>query len=298
LFLILDQQQTEFSLRLSSVAERKGLNTLLLTSAEIVRNLALHFYLSEQHVSLQLRYQDAIIESRDIDGVYCGINAFEPGLWPEFSPEDADFAARETQALWLAILASLPCRVVNPPALDTLAGTLLDTPEILYLAHQLGFQIPMTITLESGKVAAELLATGVPARYADLGAVWINEVPLSPVELSSLAHNEDHSRITEEMPGKPFYVTLVGNQFLASAVKEADGSVRPVAASQIPRPIKTRLRTLQKRLNLNLAEYQFRVTVNGGWVFSGCGRPPSFGAAAYGDDLFAQIVDYATGKGG
>jgi hypothetical protein len=296
LFLILDQQLTEFGLRLRSVAERKGLKTLLLTSAEIVQDLALVFHLSEQDASLQLRYQNDTIETHDIDGVYCGINTFEPRLWEQFSPEDAEYAAQETQALWLAILASLPCRVVNPPALDSLAGTLLSTPEILYLAHRLGFQIPMVVTLESGKVAAELLSAGVPARYADLGEVWINEMGLSQDDLFRVAQNEDHFRVKEEAPGKPTCVTLVGDQFFV-CVPDVGNSIRSAAVGEMPRPTRTRLRTLHKELNLSLAEYYFRTVADGTWFFSGYGRPPIFAVAAYGDTLFERIVDYATGKG-
>jgi hypothetical protein len=296
MFLILDQHLTEFGLRLRGIAERKGLVTLPLTSAEIARDSTLAFLLSEEDLSLRLHCQGITISIRDIDGVYCGINAFEPKLWEWFSPEDADYAARETQALWLAILASLPCRVVNPPALDSLAGTLLSTPEILYVALQIGFRIPTVISLESGKVAAELFKTGIPGRYADLGEVWLNEIGLSQDDLSSLEQNEDHFRVMEEVPGRPVHVTLLGaDQFFACQM-DTGGSVVPVAARQIPRPIRTRLRTFHKRLNLNLAEYSFRVMADDTWVFIGCGRPPTFGVAAHGDTLLEQIVDYATGK--
>lgn len=295
MFLILDQNPSEFSLRLKSTAERKSLQTLLLTSADIARNLAVDFHLSGERVSLCLRYKDSTVNTGDIEGVYCGINAFDCGLWEHFSPEDAEYAARETQALWLAILASLPCRVVNPPALDTLAGTLLSTPEILHLAHGLGFQIPMVINLESGKITAELLGTGVPALYADLGEVLTNEIGYSGDDLASLAQNEDHFRVKEELPGKPVYVTMVGYQFFA-CMPDAGGLVAPLPATQVPRSVKTRLRTLHKQLNLNLAEYYFRVRADGIWAFCGHGRPPAFAVVAYGDTLFEDIVEYATGK--
>ncbi len=296
MFLILDQCLTEFSLRLRSIAERKGLKTLLLASADVARDVALVFHLSEKDLSLHLHYQDVAINTQDIEGVYCGIDVFEPRLWQRFMPKDAEYAARETQALWLAILSSLPCRVVNPPALDSLAGTLLSTPEIIYLAHRLGFHVPMVISLESGKVAAEVLETGVPARYADLGDVWANETGLNRDDLSSLKKNENHFRVLEEVSGKPMYVTLLGDQFFAC---EADPgvSVVPIAVHQIPRLIKTRLRTLHKRLNLTLAEHFFRVMVDGTWVFVGCARPPIYAVAAHGDALLGQVVDYAVGKG-
>ena len=294
MFLILDQQQTEFSLNLRRVAERKGIKTLLLTSAEIVQDLELVFFLSEKNATLRLRYQNDLIETHDIDGVYCGINTFEPGLWERFSVEDAEYASRETQALWLSILASFPCRVVNPPALDTLAGTLLSTPEILYLASQLGFRIPMMITLESGKAAAELLSSNVPVIYADLGEVWINEIGLSQGNISSLAQNKDHFRVKEKLPGKPVYVTLVGDQFCA-CTPDASGSIRSSDVGEVPHSIRTLLRTLHQQLNLNLSEYYFRTIADGTWFFSGYGRPPTFAVAAFGDALFEQIVAYATG---
>ena len=297
MFLILDQKPTEFSLRIRDIAERKGLKTVLVTSAELARDLALVFHLSEQGPSLHLHYQEMAIETSGIEGVYCGINVFEPTLWEQFTLKDAEYAARETQALWLAILASLPCRVVNPPALDSLAGTLLSTPEVLHLAHRLGFHIPMVISLESGKVAAEVLGTGVPARYADLGEVWANETGLRQDDLSSLEQNENHFRVLEEVTGKPMYVTLLGNQFFACETA-AGGLVVPVAVRKIPRLIKTRLRTFHKRLNLTLAEHSFRVMPDGTWVFVGCARPPICAVAAHGDALLGQVVDYAVGKGG
>lgn len=297
MFLILSQNLTEFSLRLKYAAERKGLKALLLTSAEIAQDLALVFDLTEENVSLCLRYQGVSISTSDIEGVYCEINAFDYSLWERFSPQDAQYAAQETQALWLAILASLPCRVVNPPALDTLAGTLLSTPEILYLAHRLGFPIPMVVSLESGKIASELLATGATVFYTDLGEVSINEISLSEGDLVSLAQNENHIRVKEELHGKRVYVTMVGYRFL-SCKPDANGSVKCVPASQVPRPVRNRLRTLHKQLNTNLMEYCFRVMEDGTWVFCGCGRPPVLTVAAYGDALFDQIVDFAIEKRG
>ena len=296
MFLILDQYPSAFSLRLKDVAERKGHRTVLLTSADVARDAALVFHLSQQETRLRLRCRDAVVETSDIEGVYCGINAFEAGLWERFTPGDAEYAARETQALWLAILAGLPCHVVNRPALDSLAGTLLSTPEMLYLAHRLGFRVPMVISLESGKVAAEVLGAGVPARYADLGEARTAERGLSRNDLSRLERNDDHFRVLEEVPGKAIYVTLLGDRFFACETLPGGAAV-PVAVRDIPRPVKTRLRTLQKRLNLALAEHAFRVTADGTWVFLGCARPPAFAVAAHGDAFFEHVVDYAVEKG-
>jgi hypothetical protein len=258
--------------------------------------MALVFHLTDKDISVHLQYQDVTFTIQQIEGVYCGINIFESTLWEQFSPKDAEYAARETQALWLAILQSLPCRVVNPPALDSLAGTLLSTPETLYLAHRLGFYIPMSISLESGMIAAELLGAGVPARCADLGEVWVNETYLRREDITNLKLNEDHFRVSEELLGKPIYLTLVGSKIFACEV-HSGGSVVPLPINLIPRLIKSRLRTLHKRLNLTLAEYSFRIMTDGYFAFLGCTRPPVYTVAALGDEFIGQVIDYAVGKG-
>jgi hypothetical protein len=296
MFLILDQSRTEFSSRLKGLAEQKGLHVLLLTTADVARDMAVVFHLSDKDLQLHLLYQDLAVTTRDIEGIYCGMNIFEPGLWEGFTPKDAEYAARETQALWMAVLTGLPCRVVNPPALDSLAGASLSTPEILYLAHRLGFHIPMVISLESGKVAADLLRTGVPARYADLGEIWVNETGLSRDHLGSLEQNDDHFLVVEEVPGRPVYVTILGNEFFACEA-DAEGSVAPLPVSLITRPVRSRLRALQKQLNLVLAEYSLRVMADGNWAFLSCVRPPIFAVEAYGDALLGRIIDYAVERG-
>jgi hypothetical protein len=153
----------------------------------------------------------------------------------------------------------------------------------------------MVISLESGKVAAEVLGAGVAARYADLGEVRTAERGLSRNDLSKLERNEDHFRVLEEVLGKAIYVTLLSDRFFACEALPGGAAV-PVAVRDIPRPIKTRLRTLQKRLNLTLAEHAFRVTADGSWLFLDSARPPAFAVAAHGDAFLEHVVDYAVGK--
>jgi hypothetical protein len=296
LFLILDQQLTEFSSKLITAAERKGLTTMFLTSADIAQNLALAFFLSDKELKLKLRFKGITVETTDINGVYCGINSFEPSLWNFFSQKDAEYAASETQALWLAILASLPCHVINPPALDTLAGTLLSTPEILCFAQSFGFKIPSVIYLESGKVTSELLAAGIPTRYADLGEVWINEKDSSQTNLAILKREEKHFRVTEEVSGKLFSVAIVGDRIFA-CTPDSKSLIKPITSSQIPHLIRTRLSALHNWLNLNMAEYYFRVTTDDKWIFSGCTRPPILATEAFGNSFFEHVVDFAVGGG-
>ena len=290
MFLVLEDQPTEFGRRLKEAAEFQGLKAIMLTSAELVHDLALVFRVSEGVPFLRLRCKDWMIETDDIEGVYCSINTFSPALWSDFSPKDAEYAAQESHALWLAILAGLPCRVVNPPALDALAGTVLSSPEILYLAHRHGFRIPMVADVESGEVAAETLEMGAMARYSDLSELWDHRTIRRRVDLSELQGSRNHIRILEQIRGRPVWVTVIKGRFLPSKV-DAGGRLIPIPDDELPGGIRSRLRALHSQLNLILAEYAFRVTADDEWVFEQCTRVPVRAVAAYGDLLFQRIVE-------
>jgi hypothetical protein len=295
LFLILDQLQTDFSKRLKTVAERSGHRSILLTAREVALCPSLSFFISDEETRFKLKIDDVSFGTSEIEGCYCGINTFEADFWSFFSPDDALYAAKEMQALWLAILASLPCRVINPPALDTLGGAFLSGTELMSLARSVGFRIPMTVIFESGEVTAEVLQKG-SATYADLGEEWIADRSLSAEVFSSLAKSENHFRVTEKMMGKSIHVTLVGDKFLVCG-RDGFGSITPIGTSIVPPLMTRKLRKLQRQLNLNLAEYHFRIQPDASWIFTGVSRPPSFSVKAFGDTLFEQIVEFATAKG-
>jgi len=290
----MEQHPTDFGRRLREAAENQGLTVGMLTSAELAHNLALVFHLAEGPPLLRLRHKEWTVETRDIEGVYCGIDMFPASLWEAFSAKDAEYAAQETQALWLGVLASLPCRVVNPPALDTLAGTVLSSPEILYLAHRLGFRIPTVADVESGELAAQALGKGVMATYADLGELWEQSMLRTKNELREC---RNHIRILEKVRGRPVWAAVLDDQFFPSQVS-LGGSIEPLPEYDLPVSIRSRLRVLQSRLNLDLAEYAFHITANGTWVFSECTRVPVHAVAAYGYQLLQKIVEAIAGKGG
>jgi hypothetical protein len=295
-FLVLEEEPTEFGQRLQGAARGRGLTSVLMTSAELVHDLALAFYISHEGTFVRLRHKDWVIETPDIEGVYCSINAFSPALWKGFSPRDAVYAAQETQALWLALLTGLPCRVVNPPALDSLAGTLLPPHEILCLAHGLGLRIPTLLSTESGDVAAQVLSLGVAACCVDWATMW-SPLPARKEQGSlAVADNPDHMQLVEALHGRPVWIAAVDSRFHA-CTPDTRGSISAVARGEIPREVTRCLQTLQKRLNLVVAEYAFRVMTDGTWVFTGCARVPSYSAAAYGDALFERIVAAAVEKG-
>jgi hypothetical protein len=293
--LILDQQPTEFTQKLKTAAEKKGTKTLLLTSEDIANSLSLAFFISNKETDCKFSFRGSEFGKNDIKGCYCAINAFEPELWPAFSPEDAAYAAKETQALWLGILSSLECTIINPPALDTLAGTYLSTPETMNLARDVGFKIPLVITLESGKTTAELLKC-VQAKYTDLGEPLLSDRTRTSNSLWAVEQSENHFRITEQISGKSVHLTVIGKKTWACE-QNPQTPIRATDISQIPKTIGAKTRMLQKRLNLNCAEYHFQIQNEDEWVFTGISRPPLYSAFVFGEALFSLIVEFALEAG-
>jgi len=296
LILILDHTETEFSKNLRSVFDRRGEKTLLLTCEDIVRDTSTAFYLGAQKADFRVQYKDHDFHASDIKGIYCGINAFTPYHFPHFSAEDASFAAMETQAFWLALLASLTCRDVNPPALDALAGTYLSPAEFLFLAHSIGFHIPMVAYLESGASAAEVYKAGVPARYSDLGKPWVEEINHDQVNIRLMSENGDHFMVQENPAGTSVWVTIIGKQLVACELN-ASGTIIETLKEQLPKLIRSRILKLNNILNLHVAEYIFKLRQDGQWYLCGVTRPPQISIIAYGERIYHEIADYILGLG-
>jgi hypothetical protein len=295
MFLILDESRTEFGLLLQQAAERRQVPVLYLTAAEIVSGLTLDFFVSDAGSHLRLDYGGRIICDEEITGIWCGINAFVPECWTRFGPEDATYAAAEMQAVWLAILSEIACPVINRPALDTLAGTVISSPELFFTAHGLGLCVPLVVSLESGRAACELLRAGIPSQYTDLGEPLISETRPGAGDLPVLEQHDTHCRVKEEVTGRPVWIALIGDEALVSA-PGPDGIPARAPARTVPRQVRSRLRALHRRLSLTLAEYEFRITADGTWVLCGCTRFPGVTAITCGNELFDRIIGLCGGE--
>jgi hypothetical protein len=292
--LVLEDAADGFGARLASVAERRGLRALVLCSAQLVREVSVSFRIDACGARLRLRHRGTTLDSRTLRAAYCGIETFTASAWPMFSPEDAEYAAREMHALWLAILASLPCGAVNPPALDALGGTALSTPELLSKGRAAGLEVPAVATLESGVVAARVLRAARVASVADLGEAWVVERPPCK-SVRALRRVENELRLTEGVAGRTVHVALVGRRLLAS-MPDGGGTLRSLPAAKVPRPVRARLGRLQRVLRLRVAEYAFAVDSQGRWVLTGAMRPPRAAAQAHGDGLYKAVLDEALGR--
>jgi hypothetical protein len=295
-FLILDHQETGFGRLLESSATKKGIKTMYLTSKDIIHDILLDYRLTDQDEKFLIRAGNIEFCSGEIFGAYCGLNNFWPELWPGFSAADAQYAAQETYALWLAMISSLSCRVINKPAMDTLAGSLLSVTETLFLGHKHGLDIPLTLILESGQAASALLSDHSTVQYTDLGNKPWATGRQDNKPGSSYEQNANHCRITEVVSGKLIFVAHVGDKFFLCS---KNGGEMPVPNDiLIPDKVYAGLRGLQKVLNLNMAEYYFRIGADQSWIFSGYGRVPEQSVKAYGTEIIDYIVKYAIGNGG
>lgn len=296
MFLILDYEKTTFGRHLLAAARSMHLNTLYLTGKEIVHGLSIDYRLTDHDKRFTIRFGKQLIRSEDIYGVYCGLDYFTPMLWPCFSVKDADYAAQETYALWLALLTTLSCRMLNSPALDTLAGHMLSVPETLSMALKHGLNIPLSITLESGSAASTLLAAHGTLQFTNLGQISPQELVIQRTDAKSVTKIKNHCRVTEILAGNLVHIALVGERYFISG-RDENKSPFPIDL-RIPQKIKTGLYSMQNELDLNMAEYQFRITSNREWIFSGYSRVPTNAMVAFGDTLFNYIVNYAIGNAG
>lgn len=287
MFLILDESESEFIRRLRSVSISMGLETLFLTGRQLAREVEIDYYLNDTETQFYLSHGDRQISIADLKAVYCGLDVFAPEWWTCFDADDAAYAAQECFALWLSILASLPCRVINRPAMDSLAGSAFPPSQFYHIASGLGFKIPLTMVLESGDRAMELIALGAPATFQDLGRIDAIEVHASQ-GLPAQAR-ENHIYIKEVVPGLPLYLSLVGEQIFV-VYNDATGSLRSLPAEFVPAVVRERVQVLHRVLHLNWAEYQFSVSREGSWIITGYERCPRVAMAALGDELLAAMV--------
>lgn len=73
-----------------------------------------------------------------VSGVINRVGALPTDHFQALKPSERDYASAELHAFMLGVLASLPCRVINPPAPEALSGTHHGAIEALQFAAQAG----------------------------------------------------------------------------------------------------------------------------------------------------------------
>ena len=292
MFLILDQYKTDFCMQMQKAAEKLGLNSLLLTSVELVHDVKLQYRLSNNHTTGILTYNGISYSIQDISGVYCAINSFPPGLWKHFSKADAQYASREYHALWWCILHNMNCPVINPPVGDTLAGLKPSPTQLAFIAQKIGLKTPKIFYTKPIKSANFCSQTSSFA-ITDLSVPYESEFCQQAPGISKKIRND--VRMREIIEGDSVWIALIGTRPFAATIENQNRIIR-FTQSKIPKKINERLQILHQYLGLKLAEYHFIVTHEHQWIIYSMMRQPQYVLRAFGEPIMNHILNQFTRK--
>ncbi|MCD4706544.1 MAG: hypothetical protein K8S62_02260 [Candidatus Sabulitectum sp.] len=273
MFLLIENSLSDFGKALAAAASKRSMEVVHLTASGIVNEISYSFQLGDRGEGLFLAIGNTTFTIEDIHGCFCGLDSFSPSLWSHFSGKDAEYAARETHALWLAILTALDGKSINPPAPDLLGGTVLSPVELFSEAKECGLSIPMVLYTESGVVAAELLEKGSPLMVADLGVSDRGEILFTSSNRSEFPGADNCHMVRELVPGRPFWISLTGNSTLV-CTRNSGGNPESCSADRIPLKTRKALEDLQRKLNLRVCEYSFVRTGDDRWILLNARRIP------------------------
>jgi hypothetical protein len=274
LILILEEYSAALGSAIEEECALRGLESLRLTRQRIVHEVGIDLRVGTQGCGGALSIGGRNLPLLEVEGVYCSLDSFPPTLWPDFSPEDAAYAAKETHAIWLALLSSLSCRPVNPPVPEALGGAVYSPVELFLAARESSLHIPMTACMGLDDAMA-LVRSPIAATLCDLGCENQQEKPLGA--LSRLAPKSPwrHVRIRERLPGPRNVLCVVGGLLLASTWPATGGESEPLASKVIPTRVVNGVHTLHAKLGLVLAEYHFVTLPNGDWILDDYSRTPN-----------------------
>lgn len=296
MLLILEQQPGPLGALLERSAGRRGIRPLRLSASALARELTVAFQLEDRLVDASFIWRHVAFSSSDLRGVYNSIDTFLPSCWPQFSDADARYAARESHALWLALLSALPCPVVNPPALSGLGGTALTPAEFFWKAREAGLAIPAIVHVERGAAAVRLHDAAVNATVYDLGDEVPTETPLQACRLDEDPWRDHQLRIRDYASGVRACICLVGDTVFTTSFDSSPASTSSTSAA-VPGSVLDRLRALHRSLHLRLAEYALIRDDVGEWSIAGYQRAPSGPTlAVHGEAVAECVVTLVTGE--
>lgn len=273
MILILEENSTALGLAIEEECALRGLESLRLTRQRIVHEVGIELRVGTQGCDGALSIGSRNLPLLEVEGVYCSLDSFPPTLWPDFSPEDAVYAAKETHAIWLAILSSLSCRPVNPPATEALGGAVYSPVELFLAARESSLHIPMTAYMGLADAMA-LMRSPIAATLCDLGCENQQEKPLGALSQYAPTSPWRQLRIRERLPGARNVLCVVGGLVFASIWHATGEEPEPLASKVIPTRVVNGVHTLHAKLGLVLAEYHFVTLPNGDWILDDHSRAP------------------------
>lgn len=291
MILILENGFSVLGAALEQASARRGMETLRLTPERIVRDIGVEFYLDSRGCSGSLAADGRSVPLADVKGVYCSIDRFSPSLWPDFSARDANYAAAETQAIWLALLSSLACRSVNPASPDALGGPVYSPTEVFSAARLFALSISAIACLSLSEAMA-MSREPLSASVCDLGKEQQPELSFDGMKESRDVSSQRQVRLRERLPGARIVVCMVAESVFVSTGTAATDKPRALDCGSVPSDLLEGLRALHLRLGLVLAEYRFVKQADREWILDDIARAPGEQTwAVHAESLVSAILD-------
>lgn len=127
-----DDYYTQF---LKEFCKKQEIEQLNLSVYDLVNSISISFRQNDRNDSFEIRYGDRNISSSSISCAICLFSDFDQSDFPFLNDKDAQYAARESYALWLAIYNSLGNKMVNIPSVNSFDGISLHADELNFIAH-------------------------------------------------------------------------------------------------------------------------------------------------------------------
>jgi hypothetical protein len=261
---------------ITRAGERRGVEVLRWSPTVMVDAVSVSLAIDDAGTSVTFEVGGRRIVGEALAGVITLFDAFAPTLWPRYEPRDRTYAATEALAVWVAVLAALPCAVLNPPAADALGGAILTPVEVALRAWEVGLAAPSVTYLEAASALTDELADEVRASACALGRLPLHEVPLGRAWLAAAADEPIRVRGAGRARSR---AVVIGEHVLGVG---GDAPPQPVAAALIE---------LHRRIERVVGEVWLSRDEDGRWLVEDAMRWPSEVAAAeLGDRLGDALV--------
>lgn len=184
------------------------------------------------------------------------------------------FAAAQSRAGFLGVVASLPCLWINHPARDQQANY---KPWQLMTAQKLGLNPPRTIVTNDPAAGRQFAASiGAPIITKSLGAP-VDTVVVDPAEFDDSVRLCAH--LFQEWVDKAHEVrlTVVGSRFFAVEIHAGSDAARvdwrtdykslTYKPTAVPEGVRERVNAFMRHFGLTFGAFDFIVTPEGAWRF-------------------------------
>ena len=245
-----------------------GCHSWLLAEHQLFPHLRLTWKLSITERQGVLAYNDITVPFADISGVLSRFHGL-PFPAEDFYTPDGQYISAEWNALLMAWLHWLPCRVVNRLRPELWYKPYLNVPDLVSLVPTLRFKLPRAlVTTASADARAFCQSLSGPVRYS----------PLTQPARYRIHTEDERERLATLEGSLPFYLTewIDGKALDAFVMGSAVVFVEPNGhlAQESASPVKAHCVEIGAALGLEFYRLSLIKTVDGDWYCLSLDRVP------------------------